>query len=339
MLDGQQVTDTGPDIGADALACLGTLFGRQLTQGREFRAGFGINGIHFFHLRCAQGQLGDNTVAKFGCRVAAAHHWRCSRDIGCANSAGCSAGRRRRRRHGSGFAGARAARGIRTRGSRSRGGASLHLLVLEPLRRRQHGIDPVPHLAADFLARRSPRLLRQFTQRSKLGPQFGGNEVKLSLLVGSQLQLDQQSLAQGGKTAAAGGLCLRLTEPAPVPGLPHARTGGATARRRCRRSRLHTGNAHAQRCVRNLQHIVTRLDHDAHIGSHAWQQAASHIREPHDRHVSHDVGHVLRRFAHLAHFTLKSLSGKGIYGERSLLAGADATDIGLIDAGIDLHVL
>ena len=210
---------------------------------------------------------------------------------------------------------------------------------MKALWRRQHGADPVPHLGADFFPCCGSGLFRQTPQCGKPGPQLGSNGVELHLLRFRQLQLRSEPLAQGTESPTLRGLCQRLSEPGPASGLAHTGTGGAGTRRRCRGGRFNAGDTHAQRSVGNFQHVLARLNHDPHVGGHARQQSATGIGKTHHCHVGHHIGHVLRRLAHLTHLTLKRLSREGIDRESRLVARADAPDVGLINAGIHLHVL
>ncbi len=102
--------------------------------------------------------------------------------------------------------------------------------------------------------------------------------------------------------------------------------------------RLHIGQAHPQRSVGHLEHIVAAVGDDAHIGRHARQQPALGVLKTHHRHIGHHIGHVLRRFAHLKQLALKALGREGVHREAHLLSGLDAAHIGLINRGLHLHV-
>ena len=101
---------------------------------------------------------------------------------------------------------------------------------------------------------------------------------------------------------------------------------------------LHAGQAHAQGGVGHFQHIVAHIGHHAHIGRHARQQLAAGVGKGNHRDVGDHVAHVLPGLAHQADLALEGLAGEGIHREAGFLAGADAAHIGLVDAGIHLHV-
>jgi hypothetical protein len=99
----------------------------------------------------------------------------------------------------------------------------------------------------------------------------------------------------------------------------------------------------ARRCEaecrqRQLEHVPGLVNGDAHGRGHARQQQAVGVRGGEHHRVGDDVLHHLRRLAQAGDGGLEQPAGIGVDAELGGLPERHLADVGLVDAGVDLHL-